>query len=74
MANAPCAVKPLFPVTHIHTLDPDLPALRRRMNELVVAKIDPDMGKRAPQSVVKNQISRLQVLSFDVFTYPADFF
>ena len=44
------------------------------MDELVIAKINADMGEAAFQRVVEHQVARPQVLVLDLFADPADFF
>ncbi len=47
IADAACAIETLFPVTHVHTLDPDVAASSRRMDKFVIPQIDADMRKSA---------------------------
>ena len=67
------AIEACFPVAHVHVLDADSATGRRRVNELVIAKIDPDMGKRAIEGVKENQIAWLQILFVDRLAAPAHF-
>ena len=43
------------------------------MDEFIVAKINADMGKAAPQSIVEDQIAGAQVVRIDLLADMADF-
>src|ERR1700716_803293 len=73
MTDAACAVKPLFPVAQLHAFDTHFAARGRRVDEFIVAHVNADMRKLAPERVVEHLIAGLQVVHLDMPADPADF-
>src|SRR6185295_13382628 len=57
----PRAVEAVAPIRGSQALDPDARPWARRMHELAVAEIDPDVRVRAIARVVEHQVAGLQL-------------
>lgn len=73
LKNATGTVIAAQPVRALHAFDPDFRTRSRGMQEIVVAQIDPDVGKSAAHGIEKNQIPRLEVTRFDLLSDLAHF-
>lgn len=67
------AVVTLDPVTVFHAFDTNFGAGTRGMEEVVVAKIDTDMGEGAAHGVEENQVTGLQLGGIDTLADLAHF-
>ena len=64
--HSPRAVESALPEARIQCGNLDLASAPRRMDELVVAEIDADVGEREPPGVEEHEIARLQIGDGDV--------
>lgn len=65
--DASCAIEAFDPVAVAKVFDADAAAGTWRMDELVVAKIDPYMRKGAPHGIEKHQIAGFQFVTSNDF-------
>lgn len=70
--NAPRAVVTLPPVFFTQIVDTDFATAGGGMDELVIAQINPHMGKRTSHGIEKDQITRLQLVLADDIPLMAD--